>query len=226
MDVWRACVVIESDIQAFGRPLKRQRPTLCPELELWLLDPEIDLEAACQKIEACHPPPYWAFCWGAGQALARYLLDHPETVAGKTVVDWGTGSGIAAIAAARAGAQSVRALDHDPAALRAVERNAQLNDVQLATDESLRVRFEVLIAADVLYEAPLLNWLQQQASNRHRVLIADPLRAASPEIREKPLARYAVYTQPDVDSPSNHAAVFDLSPGPVLAARTTVGGAG
>ncbi len=208
--------MIESDIQAFGRPLTRQQPALCPELELWLLDPEIDLEAACQKIEACHPPPYWAFCWGAGQALARYLLDHPETVAGKSVVDWGTGSGIAAIAAAHAGARAVMAIDHDPAALQAVSRNAQLNDVTVATNGSLPTQFEVFIAADVLYENPLLSWLQQQTSDGRRVLIADPLRAASPRISRPPLAHYAVRTQPDVDSPSNHAVVFELSSGAPL----------
>lgn len=212
--------MIESDIRAFGRPLRRQQPALCPELELWLLDPQIDLEAACQKIEECHPPPYWAFCWGAGQALARYLLDHPETVAGKSVVDWGTGSGIAAIAAALAGARAVVAIDHDPAALRAVARNAQLNDVSVATDRSLPAHFEVLIAADVLYESPLLSWLAQQTHNGRRVLVADPLRAASPEISAPSLARYAVRTQPDVDSPSDQAAVFDLSSGGVLAKKS------
>ncbi|MDG2048632.1 MAG: 50S ribosomal protein L11 methyltransferase [Myxococcota bacterium] len=204
--------MIAPNVKAFGRPLTLQRPALCPEFQLWLLDAQIDLEAACREIGDCHPPPYWAFCWGAGQALARFLIDHPETVAGQRVVDWGTGSGIAAIAAARSGASAVTAVDHDPAALLAAQRNAHLNRVELVTASRLPEEFDVLLAADVLYEQPVLSWLQGQCRGGRRVLVADPLRATTPKLGGPPIGLYAVQTQPDVDSPINQAAVFDLPP--------------
>jgi predicted nicotinamide N-methyase len=105
---------LERALGAFGSRLDRRRPPLCPELELWLLGDDVDLEAACEELADGEAPPFWAFCWGSGQALARHLLDRPEIVRGKRVVDLGSGSGIAGLAAARAGAAHVLALDLDP----------------------------------------------------------------------------------------------------------------
>ena len=195
---------------AFGRPLSLQTLSLCPEIQLWLLDTEVDLELACRDLDECHPPPYWAFCWGAGQALARFLLDHPEEIAGLNVVDLGAGCGVAAIAAARAGARQVTAVDLDPNALQATARNATDNGVQIELATQIPDQFDVLIAADVLYEKPLQTRLLEYSLQGHRVWVADPERAASPDLGRPPRARYTIRTQPDVDSPITQAAVFAL----------------
>ena len=104
----------------FGNEIALRRPPLCPEIALWLIDGQVDLEAECRGLHEGESPPYWAFCWGSGQALARWLLDHPDEVRGRRVVDFGSGSGVAGIAAAMAGAREVVAVDVDPAARAAV----------------------------------------------------------------------------------------------------------
>lgn len=195
---------------AFGRPLAFRRLPLCPEITLGLLDGEIDLEAACRDLEACQPPPYWAFCWGAGQALARFLLDRPETVRGRTVVDFGSGCGVVAIAAALCGATHVTAVDTDPVARAAVQRNAGRNGVTIVTASAIPRTTDVLLAADVLYEAGHLDRLTERRRAGCDVLVADPERASSPRLPGPALARYAVRTLPDVDSPARSAAVFRL----------------
>nr|WP_246522904.1 50S ribosomal protein L11 methyltransferase [Neoroseomonas eburnea] len=147
-------------------------------------------------------PPFWAFAWPGGQATARLLLDEPARVAGKRVLDFAAGCGIAAIAAARAGATLVEAAEIDPLALAAVRANAVLNGVEVATPEGDIVgapnRWDVVLAGDVCYEAPMtahiLPWLRRLAAAGVEVLLADPGRAYLPREGLEPLARHAVPT--------------------------------
>ncbi len=199
------------DLRAFGRPLAVTTLPLCPELRLWLLSDEVDLEHECAQLSDCDPPPYWAFCWGSGQALARFLLDHPEEVRGRRVVDFGTGGGVAAIAAAKAGASEVIAVDTDPDAHGAALANAALNGVELQPSQRMPEGWDVLLASDVLYERSNADWLLALGTSPGRqVLLSDPERACTPPLPSAPLYRYAVTTLPDVDSPSRSAAVFAL----------------
>src|SRR5438270_7986172 len=111
-------------------------PPLVPEIRLHLATEVTPIWQATEESLARSglPPPYWAFAWAGGQALARYLLDHPETVAGREVLDIGSGSGIVAIAAAKAGASRVVAADIDPFAAAAIALNAPLNEVTIAVE--------------------------------------------------------------------------------------------
>jgi predicted nicotinamide N-methyase len=119
--------------QWLGSRLAPRTLPFCPELELWLLGDDVDLEQRASEVFAIETAPYWAFCWGSGQALARYVLDRPELVRGRVVADFGAGCGVAAIAALKAGARSAIAVDIDPNALEACRRNALLNGVSLET---------------------------------------------------------------------------------------------
>jgi len=133
------------------------------------------------------PPPFWAFAWPGSQALARYLLDNPYVVLGKRVLDFGSGSGLAAIAAARCGAREVIACDLDPLAAIAQTLNAQSNGVTLSicTCDAvhLEVQVDVILAGDVCYEREpaerTLSWLRHRARSCE-VLIADPGRHYAP----------------------------------------------
>jgi len=203
-------VTVAASGEAFGHPLTLQRPALCPEIALWLIAGQVDLEQACHDLDACHPPPYWAFCWGAGQALARFVLERPETVRDRVVVDLGAGCGIVAVAAARAGAARVFAVDSDPAARRASLRNADANGVVIETAASLPADFDLLLAADVLYEPGMAERLSDQRAAGRRVIVADPERASSPDLGVPAETRYPARTLPDVDSPMDRAAIFLL----------------
>lgn len=147
-------------------------------------------------------PPFWAFAWPGGQATARLLLDEPARVAGRRVLDFAAGCGIAAIAAARAGAALVEAAEIDPLALAAVRLNAALNGVTVATPEGDIVgapcRWDVILAGDVCYEAPMtahiLPWLRAMAASGAEVLLADPGRAYLPREGLAPVACHAVPT--------------------------------
>lgn len=154
------------------------RPAGCPEIALYLFDPGV-LEGAISHDEAAAvvaEPAYWSFCWASGQVLAAYILEHPDLVSGKTVLDFGSGSGIVAIAAAKAGAREAIACDIDPAALDAAAANARLNGVALTFCDDWHRRpdgIDVLTAADVLYDPenrPLLEEFRQAVP---RVLLAD-----------------------------------------------------
>ncbi|MEC9463550.1 MAG: methyltransferase [Pseudomonadota bacterium] len=161
--------------------------------DLWLKTEE-DLE------EIGLPPPFWAFAWAGGQGLARYILDHPETVEGKRVLDFASGSGLVAIAAAKAGAAEVLAADIDPWARTAVRLNAALNDVDLAfTDDDLigrSVDFDVVLAGDVFYDSDfaraLVEWFVNLAESGCLVLVGDPGRSYRPSAHLDPLATYEV----------------------------------
>lgn len=148
------------------------------DLSLWLIDPA-NMARAFSPAETqrlLEAPPYWAFCWASGLALARWIAAHPERVRGRQVLDFGSGSGIAGLAAARAGAARVVCCDLDPLALAACRANAQANELVIETLGDLhasRERFELILAADVLYDRanlPLLADLQNRAA---AILLAD-----------------------------------------------------
>jgi predicted nicotinamide N-methyase len=127
------------------------------KLQLWLLDPA-NLNRAFSSEETrrlLDQPPYWSFCWGSGLALARWILEHPQQVRGKRVLDFGSGSGVVAIACAMAGAQQSIACDLDPQALLASTLNAELNGVELTLAEdffAVTGDIDLILAADVLYD--------------------------------------------------------------------------
>lgn len=166
-------------------------------------------------------PPFWAFAWPGGQATARLLLDEPVRVAGKHVLDFAAGCGIAAIAAAKAGAAEVEAAEIDPLALAAVRLNAALNGVAVATPEGDIVgapcRWDVILAGDVCYEAPMtahiLPWLRGMAAAGAEVLLADPGRAYLPREGLAALSRHAVPTTLELeDRTLREVTLFRLMP--------------
>ena len=147
-------------------------------LKLWLIDPQnMDRSfTADETRRILYEPPYWAFCWASGLALARYLAEQPHWVQGKRVLDFGAGSGVAAIAAARAGALEVLACDLDPLALAACRANAELNDVQLHYSSDFFAeadRFDLILVADVLYDRENLPLLDQFLTRGQQTLVAD-----------------------------------------------------
>jgi predicted nicotinamide N-methyase len=196
----------------FGRALALQRPALCPEIALWLLAEDVDLEAECQALHDGEPAPYWAFCWGSGQALARFVLDHPREVAGRCVVDFGTGSGVVAIAAALAGARKVIAVDRDRNALAAAAANASANSVALeaATEIPSQPDWDLLLASDVLYEPGTRDVVLAQCRRGREVLTSEPERPGARGYTGSALERYRATTLPDVDSPTVAAGIYRL----------------
>jgi predicted nicotinamide N-methyase len=147
-------------------------------------------------------PLYWVFCWASGQVLARWLLDEPEWVAGRRVLDFGCGSGVVAIAAALAGAREVIACDNDPYALEVTRVNAELNGVALCFAEEFAAvtgPVDLVTVADVLYDRANLCWLQRFVTRADRVLIADSRvkRFDHPPYRE--IGRRESCTLPDLD---------------------------
>lgn len=185
-------------------------PPLCPELRLHLAGPVTPLWEATEKTLEREglPPPYWAFAWPGGQALARHLLDNKNTVAGKRVLDFAAGCGIAGIAAARAGARHVVASDLDEFARAAIALNAGLNGVAVEASETDftsggAAEFDVILAGDVCYERPMAKrvwpWLQAQAARGAGILLADPGRAYLPKEGLREIARYPVPTSLELE---------------------------
>lgn len=170
----------------------------------------VDLEAGCAELTIGEAPPFWAFCWGSGQALARFLLDHPEHVRGQRVVDLGCGSGVAGLAAARAGAREVIAVDLDPVAREAVRCNAARNDLRIETSSGPPASWDLMLAADVLYETGLRDWVLGEARRRGAILLADPQRTGTPKLDLPELIRLEARTFPDVDSPQRDVALHAL----------------
>lgn len=149
-----------------------------PELRLLLLNQDYPQHTLTpeQSLRIMQYPAYWCFCWASGQVLARYILDHPDVVAGRRVLDFGCGSGVAAIAAARAGAKQVVACDLDPDALLATRINAQGNGVQLDYSDDFfadRQHYDVILVADVLYDRANLPLLAKFLERADEVLVAD-----------------------------------------------------
>lgn len=196
----------------FGSRLTPRTPPLCPEISLWLLGDDVDLNARVSDLLLADDTtaPYWAFCWGSGQALARFVLDHPQLVASRRVADLGTGSGVVAIAALLAGAGDVVAVDTDPLALAAAEANARLNAVTLRTQRALPEDTEVMLASDVLYEASNRAFILRTAEQTQLVVVSDPLRPGNVRLEQSPVAHYDSTTLPNVDTPLRGAAIYLL----------------
>ncbi len=180
------------------------RAPLVPEIALHLATEITPIWQATEAwlAERNIEPPFWAFAWPGGQATARLLLDEPTRVAGRRVLDFAAGCGIAAVAAAMSGAALVEAAEIDPLALAAVRLNAALNGVAVATPEGDIVgstcRWDVILAGDVCYEAPMtahiLPWLRAMAAAGAEVLLADPGRAYLPRAGLQAVACHAVPT--------------------------------
>lgn len=150
----------------------------CPEIKLWLVDPlPMKRPFSQEEILAIQAyPAYWAFCWASGQVLARYILENPEIVKNKRVMDFGAGSGVVAIAAIMAGAKQVIACDIDPDALLSCQENAKLNNVEFELHGDLfnfDQELDLLIAADVLYDKANLPLLDIFLEKSPEVLVAD-----------------------------------------------------
>ncbi|WP_435607292.1 50S ribosomal protein L11 methyltransferase [Pseudomonas knackmussii] len=148
------------------------------ELSLWLIDADnMDRQFNPEETRRIlEEPPYWCFCWASGLAMARWLAERPEWVAGKRVLDFGAGSGIAAIAAVKAGAREVVACDLDPLALAASRANAALNGVELSfSDDFFKEAndYDLILVADVLYDRANLPLLDAFLSRGREALVAD-----------------------------------------------------
>lgn len=148
------------------------------DIRLWLIDAQnMDREFSPDETRRIlEEPPYWCFCWASGLVLAHWLAEKPEWVRGKRVLDFGAGSGIAAIAAARAGAAEVVACDLDPLALDACRANAELNGVELSYSADFfqeEDRFDLIIVADVLYDRANLPLLDEFLGRGREALVAD-----------------------------------------------------
>lgn len=148
------------------------------DLKLWLIDAN-NMDRAFSPEETrriLEDPPYWSFCWASGLALARFLAEQPQWVAGKRVLDFGAGSGVAGIAAMKAGALEVVACDLDPLAIGACRANAELNGVTLQYSGDFFAeedRFDLILVADVLYDRANLPLLDQFLSRGKQALVAD-----------------------------------------------------
>jgi predicted nicotinamide N-methyase len=192
-----------ADPLAFIRAETRLLPVPhVPEISLHVADEATELwQRTEEELGAIGlPPPFWAFAWAGGQALARYVLDHPGTVAGRRVLDFASGSGLVAIAAAKAGAACVEACDVDPFAVEAIALNAARNGVavepHLADLVGADAGWDVVLAGDICYQQDLAErvtaWLFALHRRGATVLVGDPGRSYLPTDRLEALAAYAV----------------------------------
>lgn len=181
-----------------------------PELSLWLADEVTPIWRLTEEElgQMGLPPPFWAFAWAGGQALARWVLDNPEAFRGHTVLDFATGSGLVAIAAMRAGAVSALGADIDPFCAAAVSLNAGANGVEVAftkTDllDQSPPPVDLICAGDVCYEQPMakrvLDWLHQAKAQGSTVLIGDPGRTYFPRSGLTLMAEYQVPTTRELE---------------------------
>ncbi len=185
-------------------------PPLVPEIQLYLATEITPIWQASEETLArgAVPPPFWAFAWAGGQALARYLLDRPEIVAGRSVLDFGSGSGLVAIAAAKAGARSVLAAEIDRFAAAAIAANAALNEVAVVPTtldpiDAPTPTCDVVTAGDICYERDMaqraIRWLRRRAELGCLVLLGDPGRAYLPDAGLRELASYIVPTSRELE---------------------------
>lgn len=185
-------------------------PPLAPEIRLHLATEVTPIwQATEQSLSRWGtPPPFWAFAWAGGQALARYILDHPATVAGKEVLDICSGSGIVAIAAAKAGAAKIVAAEIDPFAAVSIELNAALNGVSIGVEtrdmlDRTVIGWGAVLAGDICYEEPMasraIGLLRRIAARGRLALLGDPGRAYLPREGLVELARYVVPTSREIE---------------------------
>ncbi len=196
---------------------------LVPEITVYQAS-ELDplWRATSSELHAWDDSPFWAFPWAGGQALARHVLDHPASVAGRSVLDFATGSGLVALAAARAGAAPVVAADVDPYCRAAVSLNSELNGVSISFREGspmgdLLDGVEVVLAGDVFYERRLagdaLAWFRVLAARGVRVLAGDAARAYGPSDGFVEIAAYDVPTTVEIEEqPVRRARVIEVLP--------------
>ena len=196
--------------------------TLVPEIKLHVAEESLPIwEKTEEELgEMNVPPPYWAFAWAGGQVLARYILDNPALVAGKRVLDLGSGSGLVAIASRRAGAAEALAADIDPFASAAALTNAEANGVRLrVTDDDILDKtpgdIDVVLVGDMFYErdlsARVVSFIERAAASDAPVLVGDPWRSYFPTERFTSIASYDVPTTRELeDREMKHAAVWRL----------------
>ena len=199
-------------------------PPLVPEIRLHLATEITPIWQATEDALARSglPPPFWAFAWAGGQALARYLIDHSAEVTGRSVLDFGAGSGLVAIAAAKAGATAVLAAEIDPFAAAAIAANAALNDVDITVQredllDTVDACWEVVTAGDVCYERPMadrvMGWLRGMAARGSLVLLGDPGRAYVPSQGLLERSRYLVSTSRELeDRDCREAVIWQVLP--------------
>ena len=187
-----------------------QHPPHTPEIALHLADEITPIWTLTEEAlaEIGLPPPFWAFAWAGGQALARYVLDHPEIVAGKRVIDFASGSGLVAIAAMKAGAASVLAADIDVFCEAAIGVNAAANGIAVNFTETDLLDAppppaDVLLAGDICYERPMaeavMAWLGLGRAAGATVLVGDPGRTYFPKDGLVKLAEYQVTTTRELE---------------------------
>ncbi len=193
-------------------------PPGCPEVRLHLATEITPLWVATEDFltENNIPPPYWAFAWVGGQALTRYILDNPDLVAGKRVLDFAAGSGMTAIAAAMRGAARVEAAEIDPLAISSIHLNAAANGVavHLAEGNVLERQdcpWDVVLAGDVCYERPMADavwtWVRRCAAAGADVLMADPGRAYLPKTGLMKMAQYTIPTSLELEDRTSRTPV-------------------
>ena len=187
--------------------LVRHHPDV-PEIALHLAADGIVLRDYVHAIQSAEHIPCWAFAWAAGAMLARVILDEPERVRGRDVVDFGAGSGIVAIAAVMAGARTVHAVDRDPDARVACRANAELNRVSMTICSEVPSAFDVLCAADVLYASDNAGVLAGFEGPSRTLLLADAFRDGAGALGAD-LER-SVHTFPDVDAPVSRAILLGI----------------
>ncbi|EKS33964.1 class I SAM-dependent methyltransferase [Afipia clevelandensis] len=214
------------DKAAFIRANTRLRPVpLVPEVSLFVADEAVPLWHKTEEElgEAGLPPPFWAFAWAGGQALARYVLDNADIVRGKTVLDLASGSGLVGIAAMKAGAAAVTVADIDAFACAAAALNAAENGVAIATcDKDLLAggtpeRWDVILAGDIFYERDTAqrayDFLSEHAAQGATILIGDPGRSYLPRDKLRRIADYSVPVTRDLeDAEIKKTAVWSLLP--------------
>lgn len=185
-----------------------------PEIALALIEdsyPQAELSQS-QIDNLMDSPPYWAFCWASGQVMARFLLDNPSLVEGRTVIDFGSGSGVVAIAAAKAGAKRAIALDIDPAALMASKLNASLNGITIETmqqldNKEINLSSSLLLIADVFYDRDNIPMLSGFIQDYADVIVADS-RVKPSELRGlSEIDRLSSSTVPDLGESSDFNSV-------------------
>ena len=184
-------------------------PPLVPEIKLHLASEILPIWQATEEelAKLGLPPPYWAFAWAGGQALARYVLDNPDIVRGKRVLDFASGSGLVAIAAAMRGAKRVVAVDIDAYAAAAMQMNAALNGVAVETETGDIIGtdggWDVVLTGDICYEQPLADrvaaWLRGLSDGGRTVLMGDPGRTYLPKEGLEWVVRYAVKTTRELE---------------------------
>ncbi|EGP09453.1 SAM-dependent methyltransferase [Bradyrhizobiaceae bacterium SG-6C] len=214
------------DKAAFIRANTRLRPVpLVPEVSLFVADEAVPLWHKTEEElgEAGLPPPFWAFAWAGGQALARYVLDNADTVRGKAVLDLASGSGLVGIAAMKAGAAAVTVADIDAFACAAAALNAAENGVAISTcDRDLLAggnpeRWDVILAGDIFYERDTAqrayDFLSGHAAQGATILIGDPGRSYLPRDKLRRIADYSVPVTRDLeDTEIKKTAVWSLLP--------------